>query len=789
MHKFIKKAAVLGSGVMGSGIAAHLANIGIPVLLLDIVPNELTKDEMKKGLTLESPEVRSRLSRSAMQKLLKQKPAPLTSAANLDYITTGNLEDDAAQLKDADWIIEVVVENLDVKKQIFSLVDEYRKPGSIVSSNTSGISVTKMAEGRSADFKAHFLGTHFFNPARYLKLLEIIPIQETDPDVLEFMTSFAENTLGKGVVIAKDTPNFIANRIGTYGLLVTVREMLSSGCRIGEVDTVTGPLIGRPKSATFRTLDVVGLDTFAHVAKNVYDKADGAEKDMFKLPEFMNDMLKNNWLGSKSGQGFYKKEGKTIYELDPLTMTYGERSKMKTPALEAAKQAKGAKGKMKALVYSDDRAGRLLWNITSQTLLYSARLLGEIADDIKAIDDAMKWGFGWELGPFEMWDAIGVRKSAERLEEEGAALPGWVKEMLDQGHETFYMKENGTQFYYSDGQYRAVKENPKRISLQTLKETKGVITKNSGASLVDLGDDVALLEFHTKSNAIGLDIIQMIDNALEETERNYKGLVIGNQGRHFCAGANLAMILMEAQDDNFMEVDFVIRRFQQTMLNIKYSAKPVVAAPFGMTLGGGTEVCLPAARVQAASESYMGLVETGVGLIPGGGGNKELYMNYLDGGSELMDAAIKTFETIALAKVSGSAHEARDMKILSAADRISMNQDHLLHDAKQLAASLYDSGYRPPARKKVKVTGETGCAALLLGADQMRRSGYLSDHDMKIAKKLAHVIAGGRVPFGTEVSEEYLLEIEREAFLSLAGEAKSQARMQHMLVKGKPLRN
>lgn len=789
MHKFIKKAAVLGSGVMGSGIAAHLANIGIPVLLLDIVPNELTKDEVKKGLTLESPEVRSRLSRSAMKKLLKQKPAPLTSAANLDYITPGNLEDNAAELKDADWIIEVVVENLDVKKQIFSLVDENRKPGSIVSSNTSGISVTKMAEGRSDDFKAHFLGTHFFNPARYLKLLEIIPIQETAPDVLEFMTSFAENTLGKGVVIAKDTPNFIANRIGTYGLLVTVREMLSGSYHIGEVDTVTGPLIGRPKSATFRTLDVVGLDTFAHVAKNVYDKADGAEKDMFKLPEFMNEMLNNNWLGSKSGQGFYKKEGKTIYELDPLTMTYGERTKLKTPALEAAKQAKGAKAKMKALIYSDDRAGHLLWNITSKTLLYSAQLLGEIADDIKAIDEAMKWGFGWELGPFEMWDAIGVKESVKRLEQEGAELPGWVKEMLDKGNDTFYMKENGTPFYYANGQYRAIKENPKRISLQTMKETNGVISKNGGASLIDIGDDVALLEFHTKSNAIGLDIIQMIDKALEETERNYKGLVIGNQGRHFCAGANLAMILMEAQDDNFMEVDFVIRRFQQTMMNIKYSAKPVVAAPFGMTLGGGTEVCLPAARIQAASESYMGLVETGVGLIPGGGGNKGLYMNYVENGAELMDAAIKTFETIALAKVSGSAHEARDMQILSKADQVSMNQDHLLHDAKKLAASLYDSGYRPPARKKVKVTGETGCAALLLGADQMRRSGYLSDHDMKIAKKLANVIAGGRVPFGTEVSEEYLLEIEREAFLSLAGEAKSQARMQHMLVKGKPLRN
>ncbi|WP_369888316.1 3-hydroxyacyl-CoA dehydrogenase/enoyl-CoA hydratase family protein [Bacillus halotolerans] len=789
MHKHIQKAAVLGSGVMGSGIAAHLANIGIPVLLLDIVPNDLTKEEEKKGLTKESPEVRSRLSRSAVKKLLKQKPAPLTSAQNTAYITPGNLEDDVEKLKEADWIIEVVVENLEVKKKIFSLVDEHRKPGSIVSSNTSGISVQAMAEGRSDDFKAHFLGTHFFNPARYLKLLEIIPIKETDPDILAFMTSFGENVLGKGVVTAKDTPNFIANRIGTYGLLITVQEMLKGGYQVGEVDSITGPLIGRPKSATFRTLDVVGLDTFALVARNVYDKAEGDEKEVFRLPDFMNDMLQKGWIGSKSGQGFYKKEGKTIYELDPMTLTYGERTKMKTPALEAAKQAKGTKAKMKALIYSEDRAGQLLWNITSQTLLYSAQLLGEIADDIHAIDQAMKWGFGWELGPFEIWDAIGLRQSAEKLEHLGAEIPGWIKDMLDKGNETFYIRENGKVLYYESGEYRAVKENKKRIHLQSVKETNGVIAKNSGASLIDLGDDVALLEFHSKSNAIGFDIIQMINRALEETERNYKGLVIGNQGKNFCVGANLAMILMEVQDDNFMEVDLVIRRFQETMMNIKYSAKPVVAAPFGMTLGGGTEVCLPAARIQAASEAYMGLVESGVGLIPGGGGNKELYINHLRRGLDPMNAAMKTFETIAMAKVSTSAQEARELNILKEADRISTNQDHLLYDAKQLAASLYDTGWRPPVKERVKVAGESGYAALLLGAEQMKLSGYLSEHDMKIAKKLAFVIAGGKVPFGTEVDEEYLLEIEREAFLSLAGEAKSQARMQHMLVKGKPLRN
>ncbi|MDA1476355.1 3-hydroxyacyl-CoA dehydrogenase/enoyl-CoA hydratase family protein [Bacillus changyiensis] len=796
MVKHIRKAAVIGSGVMGSGIAAHLANIGIPVLLLDMVPRELTKEEEKKGRTLHDPDVRNRLTQTAVKKLFKQKPAPLTSKKNISYITTGNMEDDFEKIKEADWIIEVVVENLDVKKQVFAKVDQYRKPGSIVSSNTSGISVKQMAEGRSVDFKKHFLGTHFFNPARYLKLLEVIPIDETDPEVLCFMKGFGEDVLGKGVVEAKDTPNFIANRIGTYGLLVTVQEMLKGGYTIGEVDSITGPLIGRPKSATFRTLDVVGLDTFSHVAKNVYDQVEGEEKKIFRIPEFVEKMLENGWIGSKAKQGFYKKEGKDIFELDPMTMTYGERKKLKTPGLEAAKQLKGNGARMKALIYSDDKAGILLWKTTAPTLVYSAALTGQIADTVVAVDKAMKWGFGWSQGPFEIWDSIGVKESVQKLEADGWQVANWVKEMLKKGHKSFYLRENGRTFFYDieSGEYRALEENKKNIYLSSIKETKGVIKKNSGASLIDLGDDVALLEFHSKSNAIGLDIIQMLKYALDEVDANYKGLVIGNQGKNFCVGANLAMMLMEAQDDNFMEIDMIIRQFQQTMLKVKYSSKPVVAAPFGMTLGGGTEVCLPAARVQASSEAYMGLVEVGVGLIPGGGGNKELYLNHLKGFPEgmsvdLQQAANQTFEKIAMAKTSTSAHEARELNILTVQDQISMNQDHLLYDAKSLVLTLHENGYRPPVKQKVPVTGETGYAALLLGAEAFKLSGAISDHDMTIAKKLAFVIAGGRVSFGTEVSEEYLLDLEREAFLSLVGEQKSQARMQHMLVKGKPLRN
>jgi 3-hydroxyacyl-CoA dehydrogenase len=713
---------------------------------------------------------------------------------NLALIEAGNLEDDLIKLKDVDWVIEVVVENLNVKKQMFEKVDQYRKPGSIISSNTSGISVEAMVEGRSEDFQKHFLGTHFFNPPRYLKLLEVIPTQYTAPEVLSFMKTFGEDVLGKGVVVAKDTPNFIANRIGTYGLLVTVQEMLKAGLSVGEVDSITGPLIGRAKSATFRTLDVVGLDTFYHVANNVYEKVEGKEKEVFEIPAFLKAMVEKGWLGSKSGQGFFLKKGKEILELDPVTLEYGPRKKLSTPAVELSKQEKGTANKLKALVYADDRAGQFLWNTMAQSLVYSAQLLGEIADDIISIDRAMKWGFGWETGPFETWDAIGVEKSVAKMKEAGLEVPAWVTEMLEKGHSSFYLEENGELFYYDNGQYRLVEFNPKALDLKKIKNQKGVIKKNSGASLIDIGDGVALLEFHSPNNAIGLDIVQMINYAVEEVEKNYKGLVIGNQGKNFCVGANLAMMLMEVQDDNIYELDMIVRHLHSALLKVKYSPKPVVAAPFGMTLGGGAEVCLPAAHIQASAETYMGLVEVGVGLLPGGGGNKELYMKHLENlpngiPFDLQTIANKVFETIATAKVSTSAEEARENNFLSKSDGISFNNDHLLYDAKQAVLALHEKGYKAKVRRKVPVVGETGYATLLLGAEAMRLSGYISEHDLKIAKKIAYVIAGGKVPFGTEVDEQYLLDLERQAFLSLISEPKSQQRMQHMLVKGKPLRN
>ncbi|KAB7707023.1 3-hydroxyacyl-CoA dehydrogenase [Bacillus aerolatus] len=790
----IQKAAVLGSGVMGSGIAAHLANIGIPSLLLDIVPRGLTKEEESKGLTLNDTEIRNKFAAGALKKLLKQKPAPLTSKKNVQLITVGNLEDDVEKLKDVDWIIEVVVENLDVKKQVFEKVEKHRKPGSIVSSNTSGISIEEMAAGRSEEFRRHFLGTHFFNPPRYLKLLEVIPTKDTAPEVLNYMKAFGEDVLGKGVVLAKDTPNFIANRIGTYGLLKTVQEMLASGLSAGEVDSITGPLIGRPKSATFRTLDVVGLDTFIHVANNVYEQVEGEEKRVFAVPDFMKNMRDNGWIGAKSGQGFFKKEGKSILELNPETMEYSERKKLKAASVEMAKQQKGNSAKWKTLVYADDKAGVFLWKILAPVLAYSAELTGVIADDIVAIDQAMKWGFGWEQGPFEVWDSIGLEQSVQKMEAEGLTVPIWVKEMIANGSASFYKEENGETYFYHNSEYERVPVNEKTIDLKKLKKQGKVLKKNSGASLIDVGDGVVLLEFHSPNNAIGMDIVQMLNYAVEETEKNYKGLVIGNEGKNFCVGANLAMILMEVQDDNLWEVDMVVKGFQQAMMKVKYSSKPVVAAPFSMTLGGGTEVCLPAAHIQASSETYMGLVEAGVGLIPGGGGNKELYIRHLERMAngvqfDLQAVANTVFETIATAKTSTSAAEARENNFLSQADGISVNGDHLLYDAKQAALHLYERGYRAPKRKKVPVVGETGYATLLLGARAMLKSGFISEHDFNIASKLAYVIAGGKLPFGTEVDEDYLLDLEREAFLSLIAEPKSQQRMQHMLVKGKPLRN
>lgn len=770
MVQHIQKAAVIGSGVMGSGIAAHLANIGIPSVLLDIVP--------------ENAENRNQLSESAIDKLFKQKPAPLSSKKNAALITPGNLEDHADLLGEADWIIEVVVERLNVKKTIFDLVDTHRKKGSIVSSNTSGISIHAMKEGRSDDFQKHFLGTHFFNPPRYLKLLEIIPTSATDPAVTAYMKSFGENVLGKGVVLAKDTPNFIANRIGTYGLLKTMQVMKEMDLSPGEVDSVTGPLIGRPKSATFRTLDVVGLDTFIHVAKNVYDQTEGEEQAVFYIPETLAHMKDKGWIGAKAGQGFFKKEGKAILELNMTTMAYEERKKMKADSIEMAKQQKGAE-KWKTLLYAKDEAGQLLWGMLAPMLVYSARLTGEIADDIVSIDQAMKWGFGWSEGPFEIWDQIGVKRSVERMEEEGLSVPEWVKEMDG----SFY--QEGAFYQTATKSYQPVPQDEKVIHLG---KGTNVIKENTGARLHDMGDGVALLQFTSPNHAIGMDIIQMINASIDEVEKNYQALVIGNQGKNFCVGANLAMILMAAQDDDMWEIDMTVKHFQQAMMKIKYSTKPVVAAPFGMTLGGGTEVCLPAVHIQAAHETYMGLVEVGVGLIPGGGGNKELYIRYLnqmaDGVNyDLQAVANKVFETIAMANVSTSAAEARDAHFLTRSDGISVNQDHLLHDAKRAALHLAASGYTAPIRQNIPVTGETGYATLLLGAQSMHASGFISDHDLVIAKKLAWVIAGGNVPFGTKVDEAYLLEIERKAFLELVAMPKTQQRMQHMLVKGKPLRN
>lgn len=790
----IKKAAVLGSGVMGSSIAAHLANIGIPVLLLDIVPGKLTDQETAKGLTLDDKQVRNRLASGSLQQLLKQKPAPLTTKSNLSLIEAGNLEDDLDQLKDVDWIIEVVIENLAIKKDLYAKVDAVRKEGSIITSNTSGISIEAMKEGRSEDFSKHFLGTHFFNPPRYLKLLEVIPASTTSQEVIDFMVRFGEDVLGKGVVIAKDTPNFIANRIGTYGLLVTLREMQERGYTIGEVDSVTGTLIGRPKSATFRTLDVVGIDTFMHVAKNVYDQTEGEEQKVFELPPFMKEMIDKGWHGAKTKQGFYLKQGKDILEIDPETFEYSATKKLKTPSIEMAKQQKGLANRVKTLVYAEDRTGEILWNVLAPTLTYSAALHGEIADDIVGIDNAMKWGFGWQQGPFEIWDAIGVAKSVERMKEEGKDIPAFVQSLLDKGFDSFYKEENDELYFFDGESYKLVPVNEKVIDLKRYKKKHGVIKKNSGASLIDLGDGVALLEFHSQSNAIGLDIMQMITFAVDEVEKNFKGLVIGNQGKNFCVGANLGLILMEAQDDNIFELDFVVRTFQNAMLKIKYSMKPVVAAPFAMTLGGGAEVCLPAAHIQATTETYMGLVEAGVGLIPGGAGNLHLYQKHLKGLPngvvvDYQNIANKVFESIAMANVSTSAEEARDNNFLDFADAVSVNADHQLYDAKQVAISLHDNGYQAPKKEKVPVTGEAGYATLVLGAEALLSSGFISEHDLKIAKKLANVISGGRVPYGTYVDEQYILDLEREAFLSLVEEPKSQQRMQHMLIKGKPLRN
>jgi 3-hydroxyacyl-CoA dehydrogenase len=802
MERKIRKAAVLGSGVMGAGIAAHLANVGIPTYLLDIVPRELTEEESKKGLTLNDPVVRNRIAQAGKDRLLKEKPAPLYDKANIDLITVGNMEDHLSWLGEADWIIEVVVENLDVKKKVFEMVEAHRRPGTIVSSNTSGVSINEMCEGRSEEFRKHFLGTHFFNPPRYLKLLEIIPGNDTDPEIVQFMMNFGEFVLGKGTVLCKDTPNFIANRIGTYGLQISIQEMVRLGLGVDEVDALTGPVIGRPKSATFRTLDVVGLDTYVHVANNVKNKSkDEAEKAVFEVPTFVMQMVEKRWIGQKAGQGFFKQvksaEGKEILALDYNTLEYRPRVKAKFPSLEAAKTAKTLPEKLKTLVYGKDKGSEFLWNVFKKVLLYSAEKAYEIADDIVAVDNAMKWGFGWELGPFETWDAIGVEKSVARMREEGETIPALVEELLASGKTSFYQKSEGRVAVFAiGGKYKNIEEKKEKINLAALKEQGKLIKKNAGAALIDLGDGVACLEFTSPHNALGMDVLQMAAFAAEEVQRNFLGLVIGNQGKNFCVGMNLAMALMEAQDENWFEIEMLVKQFHKVGNALRYMHRPVVAAPFGMTLGGGVEVCYLADRVQASAETYLGLVEVGVGLIPGGGGTKEMLFrameNVPEGGTVPVDPfpfVARAFETIAMAKVSTSGKEAIKLGYLRPTDRISINPDHLLYDAKQLVLTMDKEGYTPPRPRKIRVIGETGYATLRQNIYAMRKSGYISEHDELIASKIAYVMSGGNVPAGTEVTEEYILELERQAFMELIKTPKTQQRMQHMLAKNKPLRN
>jgi len=773
----ITKAAVIGSGVMGSGIAAHLANAGIPSLLLD---------------------VKREYAENAIAKLGKTNPAPLFRPAYASLITPGEIDADLSKLAGVDWIIEVVTERLDVKRALLEKVESVWTPGTIVSTNTSGISVNAMVEGRGEAFRRHFLGTHFFNPPRYMKLLEIVPAADTDADAVAFMRAFCEKRLGKGVVVAKDTPNFIANRIGTYGLLATLREMERGGYTVEEVDAATGPAMGRPKSATFRTLDLVGLDTFVHVAANVRDNVDDeSERAAFEVPAALKTLVERGWLGEKSGQGFYKKikgpAGSVIQALDPATLEYADGGKPAGGSLEAAKQAKGARAKIKALLGADDRYSKLAWNIVAPVLLYAADKLGEIADTIPDIDDAMRWGFNWELGPFETWDAIGVRASVRRMKAEGRSVPAWVEAWLADGNETFYKTDGAKRFYVRGSAYEEREAPKEAISLRAHKaDPANVIRSNAGASLIDIGDDVACLEFHSPNNAIGGDILTMIEQSVEEVRRNWRGLVVANEGRNFCVGANLMLLLMEAQDEEWDEVDRIIRMFQNAMMALKRLTRPVVAAPHRMTLGGGVEACLPADAVLFASETYFGLVETGVGLIPAGGGCKELALRISSAAApdaDLQPAINAAFETIALAKVSTSGANAADLGYMRGADRVVMNDDHRIYEAKRMVLAMDEAGYAPQRQEKIRVVGRDGAAVLRMGAYGMRRGGYISDHDLRIASKLAHVLAGGDAPAGALVGEQYFLDLEREAFLSLTGEPKTQARMQHMLAKGKPLRN
>lgn len=797
----IEKVAVLGAGTMGAQIAAHLANAGVEVLLLDIAPAQLNEDEQARGLTLESPRVRNRIVNAGFEAAKKIKPAAFYSPKLAELVKTGNFEDDLSKVAAADWVIEAIVEKLEVKRELFARIDELRRPGTIVSSNTSGISIASMAEGLSDDFRKHFLGTHFFNPPRYLKLLEIIPTPDTLDGVRDFIADFCDRRLGKGIVFAKDTPNFIANRIATFSSLNTIKVMVEGGYTVEEVDAMTGPVVGRPKSASFRTTDIVGLDTALYVADNLYNAVpDDEMRDVLVAPDFLREMVRRGWIGNKAGQGFYKKKkgegGKTEYwALDYVEMEHRPAQKARFPSIEAAKSIEDTAERIRTLIYGKDRVGEFLWKTVSQNLVYAANRVGEIADDILSIDNAVKWGFNHEFGTFELWDIIGVEKSVARIREDGVAIPPVVEKLLASGKKSFYEKREGRGYFFdhNTGEYREAEMAPGIIILKSVKERTRVIKKNAAASLIEIGDGVACLEFHSKMNAIGGDTIAMMNYSVKEVGENFEALVIGNQAENFSVGANIMMLLLGVQEGEWDEIAFSVRNFQNANMNLRYSKKPVVVAVHGMALGGGCEVTMHGDRARASAESYIGLVEVGVGLIPGGGGVKELVLRAVEDAlpdEDLFPRIKKVSETIAMAKVSSSAFEAREIGFLRDSDPITMNRDRLIEDAKQTALAMVREGYvEPRPRTDIPVLGEPALSTIKLAVHMMVRGGFISEYDAHVATKLAYIITGGDLSRKTLVSEQYLLDLEREAFVSLCGERKTQERIQHMLKTGKPLRN
>ena len=800
MKRSIKKVAVLGSGIMGSRIASHFANIGVEALLLDIVPRELTDDEKAKGLTLESPAVRNRIVNSAFQSTLKAKPASLYTKGFAERVTLGNFDDNMKDIAGCDWVLEVVVENLDIKKKVFDQVEQFRTPGTLVSSNTSGIPIHLMLDGRSNDFKKHFCGTHFFNPPRYLELLEIIPTPSTDPEIIDFLMEYGDKFLGKTTVLCKDTPAFIANRVGIFGIMKVLDTMQKLGMNVDEVDKLTGPVIGRPKSATFRTSDVVGLDTLIKVANNLYEGLENDEsKELFKLPEVVSKLEEKQWLGDKTKQGFYKKtkdeKGKTqILTLDLETLEYKPKQRIKFATLELTKPIDDLKERFKVLLSGKDKAGEFYRDSFYGLFQYVSNRIPEIADELYKIDDALRAGFGWQLGPFQTWDTVNVAKTVAKMEEAGYKPNQWVYDMLESGAESFYKVEEGQRKYYDipSKSYKNIPGTEGMIVLDNLRKSN-VVWSNSGSTIFDLGDGVLGLEFHTKMNTLGGEVVEGIHKAITLAEESYTGLVIGNQGAQFSAGANLGMVFMYAIEQEYDELNFMIKHFQDTMMRVRYSSVPVVVAPHGLTLGGGCEMTLHADKVQAAAETYIGLVEVGVGLIPGGGGTKEFTKRVADsfatGDVELNDLQ-NAFMNIATAKVATSAYEAFDMNILRRGDGVSVNKHRQIADAKAAVLELAAEGYTKPIMDQhIKVQGKTGLALVAAGVNGMRMGNYISDHDVKIANKIAWVMCGGDLSYPQEVSEQYLLDLEREAFLSLCAEPKTLERIQSILNGGKPLRN